>query len=329
MTNFEDVLARLNPSTVEKIRLASEVKDERQPLPSIGITKAMNGGIKYGSQTTIWGPRSSGKSLLALGALGLAQQSGKVCAIIDAEKSFTPEWGEKFGINQNELIWSPVASIEQVANTTLDLMKSGVDFVLIDSVSSLLPASYFEEGELKALEKTGQIGQFSRDVGKMIGMFNYSNEKTAIVFISQVRTDLSGYHASLKPMGGKAMEHYNDASIKLWASLSEKEQIMGTHRSGDVLLQQPVGRTVSWFMDKARGPGMGSSGKYDIYFAGDDIGVDRIGEILDYGVLYGKVEKRGVWYYIYGEACQGKVKAVKYLKENPEVADKLAGEVLD
>lgn len=329
MTNFDDVLARLNPATREKVRLASEVKNERQELPSIGITKALSGGIKYGNQTTIWGPRSGGKTLLALGTMGMAQQNGKICALIDAEHSFTKEWGEQFGINSDELLWSPVSSIEQVANAGVDMMKSGVDFILIDSVSSLLPASYFDEGELKPLEKTGQIGQFSKDVGKMLGQFNYINEKTAIVIISQVRTDLSGYHASLKPMGGKAMEHYNDASIKLWSSMSEKEQIMGEVHSGDITLQQPIGRNVKWFMDKARGPGMGMSGDYDMYYAGEYIGVDRVGEVLDLGVAYGKVEKRGAWYYIYGEGSQGRAKAVKYLRENPEITEKLAGEILD
>lgn len=330
MTAYDDIISKLNPSTLEKIRRASEIQDNRQALPSLGLTKSLNGGLLYGGQTTLWGNRSSGKTMLALMTAGMAQKEGKSVAFIQPEKSLTPDWGRKLGVNVEELITSPVGSISHCTDVCIDLMHAGIDMIIVDSISALLPQSYFgDKDELKDLEKTGQIGQFSKDVGKMVGMFNYTNENTALVLISQIRTDLSGYHASMKPMGGKAMDHFNTTSIKLWSSAADAEQIKGTVKNDKAIIEQNIGRKINWTLDKDRGAGMGTSGSYDMYYAGDFVGIDTIGELVDYGVLYGNITKGGAWFNLEnGEKFQGKAKLVSYLRENEVEFEKLKEQVV-
>ncbi len=43
--------------------------------------------------------------------------------------------------------------------------------------------------------------------------------------------------------------------------------------------------------------------------------------------MYGLIEKGGAWYTINGERFQGRAKAVAYLRENPEVAGTLIGQI--
>ena len=43
--------------------------------------------------------------------------------------------------------------------------------------------------------------------------------------------------------------------------------------------------------------------------------------------MCGIIEKGGAWYTIYGERFQGRAKAVIYLRENPEVVEKLIEEI--
>jgi hypothetical protein len=43
--------------------------------------------------------------------------------------------------------------------------------------------------------------------------------------------------------------------------------------------------------------------------------------------MCGIVEKGGAWYTVNGERFQGRAKAVAYLKENPDVVDKLEEEI--
>ena len=53
-------------------------------------------------------------------------------------------------------------------------------------------------------------------------------------------------------------------------------------------------------------------------------GISKNGEILDLGVKAGIVEKSGSWYsYDSVRIGQGRENAKTYLKENPEVCDKL------
>lgn len=43
--------------------------------------------------------------------------------------------------------------------------------------------------------------------------------------------------------------------------------------------------------------------------------------------MVGAVEKGGAWYTVNGERLQGRAKAVSYLRENPDVIDKLAEDI--
>jgi recombination protein RecA len=53
-------------------------------------------------------------------------------------------------------------------------------------------------------------------------------------------------------------------------------------------------------------------------------GVSKVGEILDLGVKAGLVEKSGAWFsYDSVRIGQGRENAKAYLKENPDVADRI------
>ncbi len=53
-------------------------------------------------------------------------------------------------------------------------------------------------------------------------------------------------------------------------------------------------------------------------------GVSKVGEILDLGVKAGLVEKSGAWFsYDSIRIGQGRENAKTYLRENPDVADRL------
>ncbi|HHS97188.1 MAG TPA: DNA recombination/repair protein RecA, partial [Chloroflexi bacterium] len=59
--------------------------------------------------------------------------------------------------------------------------------------------------------------------------------------------------------------------------------------------------------------------EFDIIFGE---GISREGDILDLGVEYGLIEKRGSYYSYGGENfAQGRENAKRYLREHPEVAD--------
>jgi hypothetical protein len=45
MTDFSEVMGRLNPTTRQRFQKASELNTERLPVASIGLNKALGGGL--------------------------------------------------------------------------------------------------------------------------------------------------------------------------------------------------------------------------------------------------------------------------------------------
>lgn len=329
MTNIEQILSRLNPKTAEAFRIASQVENHLLPTPSLGLNIAIK-GLGYGRQTTLWGNRSGGKTMFCLMAAAQAQKEGKSVAWIDAEKNFDKSWARRLGVDTDEMIISKITSIADMADAGYDLMKEGIDVLVVDSVSALLPQSFFEDkGEMKPLANTGQIGTFSKNLGTALNMFNRVNEHTALILISQVRTNITQTGGVPIPMGGIALQHMNSTQIKLWANPNIKEAIKGEVTNGDLVFERPVGRKTIWTVEKNRGPGMNMTGEYDLYFAGDFVGIDVVGEILDYGVEVGAVRKGGAWLYIGEEKFQGRPAAVKYLRQNTDIKEKIYQEILE
>jgi len=149
----EEVLASLDPKTRQRIQLASGVSAERQKTPSIGLNIALKGGLGYGRQVLIWGNKSAGKSSFCLQMVAEAQKEGKTCAWIDSEHSYDARWAEQLGVDSSSLIYSQAKTINDMVDVSTQLMSAGVDIIIVDSISALLPAIYFEKDSTE-LKKT-------------------------------------------------------------------------------------------------------------------------------------------------------------------------------
>lgn len=325
--DIDEFLAKLNPKTAASFRKASEIQNRLLPTPSLGLNRAI-GGIGYGRQTMLWGNRSGGKTLFALGLARNAQKNGDMVAWIDAERNFDPEWARRHGVDPDGVVVSQIVSIADMADAGNDMLRAGAGLLVVDSISALLPQSYFQDGDMKQLADTGQIGTFSKNMGQAVNMLNANNRETAVVMISQVRNAIGSYGASISPMGGKAVEHMNSTQIKLWSNPSEKEAIVAPVSEGNIIYSRPVGRSVTWTVEKNRGPGMNMSNKYDMYFAGPFVGVDLVGEIVDFGVESGAIQKKSAWYFLDDKKFQGRAAIVQHLREDEELQARIYGELV-
>ena len=326
---LDDILAKLDPKTRSRVQSAVDVQVERQPTPSIGLNKALKGGLGFGRQVLVWGNKSAGKSSFCLQMIAEAQKNGKTCAWIDAEASYDKGWAEKLGVDSSKLIYSPAKTINDMVDVATQLMEADVDIIVVDSISALLPAIYFEKdsSELKKLEDTKQIGAEAKDMTHAVKMLNYANKNTLLVLISQQRNQFGSMHASHIPTGGMAVKFFSSTVIKLWSSEAEANAIKAGIQVGDKVLEQKVGRPVNWIIDYNKLGPPNLSGQYDFYYQGDNVGIDKVGETLDVAEMYGLVEKGGAWYTVDGERFQGRAKAVQHLRDNPEVAEKLIEEI--
>jgi recombination protein RecA len=291
--SVEEVLAQLDPKLRKRLGSGVGINYEYQPTPSYGLNRALGGGLPYGRQVLIWGSKSSAKSSMCLQMIALAQKEGKVCAWIDSE------------------------------------MNAGVDLIVIDSITSMLPAIYFEKDtdDMKALENTKQIGAESRDFSNAWKMLNYANNKvkpTLLVLISQSRNNINAMYTSQQPSGGQATKFYSSCIVKLFSSESDNQAIKGKIKVGDKLIEEKIGRTIRWELQFSKtSPGF-QSGEYDFYFRGDDIGLDTIGDLVTTAELNGIVERTGAWYILPdGSKVQGKEAFINRVREDLELQESI------
>ncbi len=113
---------------------------------SLGLDIALGiGGLPKGRIIEIYGPESSGKTTLTLHSIAEEQKKGGVCAFVDAEHAFDPQYAKKLGVNLDELLISQPDTGEQALEIVDTLVRSGaVSLVVVDSVAALTPKSELE-----------------------------------------------------------------------------------------------------------------------------------------------------------------------------------------
>jgi recombination protein RecA len=325
MTTIEEAFALLDPKIRKRIASGVGVKTELQPTPSVGLNRALGGGFPYGRQVLLWGSKSSAKSSLCLQTIAMAQKEGKLCAWVDAEMSYDEDWAKKLGVDTSKLIYSEARSINDMVDVGVALLHAGVDIIVIDSISSLLPAVYFEKDsdELKALDQTKQIGAESKDLKHAWLMLNYANnrEKPALIIaISQARNNITAMYTQSVPTGGLTTQFMSSTIVKLFSSSSDSKAIKGKIKVGDKLIEQKTGRRVLWEVQNSKTSAPGDTGEYDFYFRGDRIGIDSIGDLVDTAELLGIVERSGAWYILPdGSKVQGRDGFVNKVKEDKDL----------
>jgi recombination protein RecA len=330
---IDEVLAQLDPKLRKRLGTGEGISFEHQPTPSYGLNKALGGGLPYGRQVLIWGSKSSAKSSMCLQMIALAQKEGKVCAWIDSEMSYSEDWAKQLGVDPTKLIYSQARTISDMVDVGVGLINAGVDLIVIDSITSMLPAIYFEKDtdEMKALENTKQIGAESRDFSNAWKMLNYANNKvkpTLLVLISQSRNNINAMYTSQQPSGGQATKFYSSCVIKLFSSESDNQAIKGKIKVGDKLIEEKIGRKIRWELQFSKtSPGF-QSGEYDFYFRGDNIGLDSAGDLVDTAELMGIVERTGAWYLLPdGSKVQGRDGFVNRVKEDKELFNLIKNKV--
>jgi len=292
---------------------AGKLNVEAIPTGSVSLDLALGvGGVPRGRVVEIFGPESSGKTTLALHIVAAAQKRGGLCAFIDAEHAFDPEYGKKIGLNLEELLISQPDAGEQALEITETLVRSNaVDVVVIDSVAALVPRAELE-GEMGEAQMGLQARLMSQALRKLAGAI--SKSKTVVIFINQLRLKIGILFGNPETTpGGLALKFYSSVrmDIRRIEAIKEGEKnIGGRHR-------------VKIVKNKVAPPFR--QAEFDIIYG---LGIDSLGDLLDTATNMGIVEKSGAFYaYKDIKLGQGRDQAKVYLTEHPKLAEELAEKV--
>jgi recombination protein RecA len=328
--SFEDFVSKLDPKTAKRLQVAQEIETVQFPLASIGLTHALNGGIGTGRIATIYGNQSSGKSLVLMQTIGQLQKKGFVCAYADAEGTYTKEFGKRLGINNDELIYVRKKSTGAMTDKIIPLIEAGVDLLVIDSISDLIPEVFVDtDGGVKDFADMKQIGAHAKSITMMLNAIHYANEKTAVVLISQTTTKIENTYVQQVPHGGQKVLFGSSQIIKLTSSNTDAKQIKGMVQQGDRLVEKPIGRKVDLIVEKNKLGPQHRRCSYDMYYDGPAPGVDLAGEVFDMAVDFGIVSKSGAWFNYNDKTVytQGRPAFIDEIKNDDELYSQLKKEV--
>ncbi len=282
---------------------------------SIGLDAALGvGGFPRGRVIEIYGPESSGKTTLALGAIAQAQKAGGSAAFIDAEHALDVSYASKLGVEVEELLISQPDTGEQALEVTETLVRSGaLDIVVIDSVAALVPRAEIEGNMGDSLPGL-QARLMSQAMRKLTSAI--AKGLTTVVFINQIRMKIGVMFGNPETTtGGNALKFYS--SVRL--DIRRIEQIKTS--------QELIGNRVRVKVVKNKVAPPFKQAEFDIYF---NEGISRAGELIDLGIEKKIVERAGSWYSYNGTRIgQGRENTKQYLKANPEMAGEIETKLLE
>jgi recombination protein RecA len=279
----------------------------------LSLDSAMGvGGFPRGRVIEVFGPESSGKTTLALQVIAQAQKIGGAAAFIDAEHALDPIYARKLGVDIDNLLVSQPDTGEQALEITAALIQSGaIDVVVLDSVAALVPKAELE-GEMGDSHVGLHARLMSQALRKLTGVVSRTN--TCMIFINQIREKIGVMFGSPETTtGGRALKFYSSVrlDVRRIGALKDGETIIGNRTKVKVVKN----KVASPFREA----------EFDILYGE---GASREGDLLDLGVAKNLVEKSGSWFSFHGERLgQGRENSRVFLKEHPELAQKLDDEL--
>ncbi len=299
------------------MRLGQSTKDlsiECIPSGSILLDAALGiGGYPKGRIVEIYGPESSGKTTLALHAIGECQKKGGIAAFIDAEHALDPIYAKNLGVNTDDLWVSQPDTGEQALEITESLIRSGaVDIIVVDSVAALTPQAEIE-GDMGDSHMGLQARLMSQALRKLTAIISKSG--ACLIFINQIRMKIGVMFGNPETTtGGKALKFYS--SIRLEVRRIE------TITKGS---EDAVGNKVRVKIVKNKVAPPFRKVELEIIFGK---GISALASLLDGALQYDIISKSGSW-YSYGEERigQGRENAKLFLENNTDIAVKIEKQV--
>ena len=286
--------------------ISDSLSTECIPTGSLALDIALGiGGIPRGRVSEVFGAESAGKSTLAIHIMAETQKLGGIAAYIDVEHALDPSYAANCGLVIDDLLIAQPDSAEQALDITEQLVRSGaVDAVVVDSVAALVPQAEIE-GDMGDTHVGLQARLMSQALRKLTSSIHRS--KTAVIFINQIREKIGVTYGSPEVTpGGRALKFYSSVRIDLRRveSIKQGAEVMGNRVRARVV------------KNKVAAPFRVA--EFDIMF---NLGISKMGDILEIGVEQGIVKKSGA-FYSYGETKlgQGRENSKEFLTQHPEIA---------
>lgn len=286
------------------------------PTGSLTLDLALGiGGVPKGRVIEIYGPESSGKTTLVSHIMANVQKSGGMAAFVDTEHALDPAYAKKIGVDVDNLLVSQPDSGEEALNICETLVQSGsLDVVVVDSVAALAPQAELD-GEMGQSHVGLQARLMSQALRKLTSAINRTN--CCCIFTNQIREKVGVMFGSPETTpGGRALKFYSSVRLDI-RRIGQLKSTDGTVFGNRTKVKVVKNKVAPPF----------TLAEFDILYAE---GISWTGSIIDAGVEYGLIDKKGSWLSCDGQQLgQGREGARKALLEDPKFCEELVQKITE
>jgi recombination protein RecA len=251
----------------------------RIPTGSLVIDRITGGGFALGRHIELFGDESTCKTYIAYRTMALSQARGNLCALIDPEHSFDPDWFTHLGGNPSELITSQPEVAEHAVEAMMLLFEK-CEVITVDSVAALATR---EEKERKASDEA-KIASQARFMSQNLRRLTTYNEHTLVLWTNQNRTKIGTFfgNPTTQP-GGRALKFYDTARIQL--SRGQKKTAAVKKANEKNMLVTSTGKVGHWVKARAEKNKAGREGMEGSFVFDNIKGeIDLYSEIVQLGL---------------------------------------------
>jgi recombination protein RecA len=302
------------------------------PTGSMDLDYALGvGGIVIGRQHEWWGPDGIGKSTMGYITMAEAQRAypDRLVGLINVEQKLDKPWVWAHGVDKKRCLLSLPDTAEDVADALKDMMR---DFepviVFIDSVGALIAEAEME----KDAGDDYHGGKKAQIVTRMVNIAAVEARKheCAVVYINQVRANVSGFGKATTTGGGWALRHCTTSKLEFKRTGTEPYKIKMA--DGETV---QVGHEVAIKVERN-----GVAPAYRTAFVNlfnqdtkkyGPLGIDRATEAVNVGLKTGVIEQQAGGYYVVsvtGERVRGRDALIKSIRKDPTSIDAIREAVI-
>lgn len=245
---------------------------------------------------------------LAIHAMADCTSQGLRALVVDVEHAFDRNYAEALGVDSGLLYISQPDNGEDALEIVERAIKSGkFGIIVLDSVGGMVTKKEID-ADLEDHNMAPLARLMSKSIKKLTHPTRESN--TAVIFLNQMRTDLSGYIIRDKPMGGNALKFYASLRIELRSQAKSKNTVVDK--------QHVKGLKKAVVIKNKLAPPFREC-EFTVEFGK---GVDKTPEYLEDLVRRGIIVRKGGNHYFKEERiATKKVDAIQFIEDNPEFVE--------
>jgi len=263
---------------------------DRCPTGIYELDVALGGGFPRGKCSMIYGMESSNKTNIALLMIAQHQRNypKEVCAFIDIEHSFDPDWAKRLGVDVDKLIVIHPEYAEQAVNVVETLLfAEDCGIVVMDSIAALVTAA-----ELDSDAEKEQVGGSAKTIAKLVRRTTHAlseaekeGRRPTLIYINQITYKIGVMFGDPETTpGGPKPRHQAAIILRVYGKNVNDKKISEA---------MPVAKEVNFIVKKWKCPILRSSGKFEMVTIAHK-GL-KPGQSDDFNLVKADLESFGLW----------------------------------